>query len=276
MRRSRPGQEGEAVPLAKSLLPLLLAGAALGACNHGSSTDARTELPPDRRAEAVALAVADPLRADHRATDARRKPSDLVLFAGVQPGDRVLDLIPGDGYFTRIFSKIVGPQGKVYGVWPEAYAKLARGNVATLRALSGSKDYANIAALVEPTGSLSAPEPLDVVWTSQNYHDYADEFMGRIGPAVLNKAAYAMLRPGGVYIVIDHAAAAGSGMSATETLHRIDPATVKQQVTEAGCEFVGEDAALRNLADPHDVSVFDPAIRGHTDQFAYKFRKPAA
>jgi predicted methyltransferase len=99
--------------------------------------------------------------------------------------------------------------------------------------------------------------------------------MGPTDPALLNKAVFKALKPGGTYIVIDHVAEAGSKLRDTDTLHRIDPATVRQQVTAAGFEYVGESGVLRNPDDTHKVKVFDKSIRGHTDQFAYKFRKPA-
>lgn len=134
--------------------------------------------------------------------------------------------------------------------------------------------YGNIDILAQPAAKLTSPEPVDVVFTSQNYHDYPDKFMGPTDPAVLNKAVFAALKPGGLYIVIDHVAEAGSGMRDTDTLHRIDPAIVKKQVLGAGFQFVGESDVLRNPADDHKLIVFNPKIRGHTDQFAYKFRKP--
>ncbi len=218
----------------------------------------------------VAKAVADPGRAQDRKIDGRRKVAELVAFAEVAPGQKVLELIPGSGYFTRVFSKVVGPKGRVYAVWPKEYDE----SMAKIRAVADA--YHNVELLVQPAAKLTAPEPVDVVFTSQNYHDYPDKFMGPTDPAVLNKAVYAALKPGGLYVVIDHAAEAGSGMRDTETLHRIDPATVKQQVLAAGFAFVGETDVLRNPADDHTLLVFNAAIRGHTDQFAYKFRKPAA
>jgi predicted methyltransferase len=112
------------------------------------------------------------------------------------------------------------------------------------------------------------------VWTSQNYHDFHDSFFGPADLAVVNKAIFTALKPGGLYIVLDHVAAPGSGLRDTETLHRIDPAIVKKEVTAAGFEFVSEDDSLKNPADPHTAKVFDPSIRGKTDQFVYKFRKP--
>src|SRR3954451_7853996 len=211
---------------------------------------------------ALDKALADPARKDQSNADARRNPGTLVTLAGVKPGDKVLDLIPGSGYWTRIFSKVVGPTGKVYAVWPQAYASEATGDIATLKALSANKYYGNIVTEVQPTTTLSAPEPLDVVWTSQNYHDYPDKFMGKNDPSVLNNAVFKALKPGGTFMIIDHAAKAGTGLADTDTLHRIDPAIVRKEVEAAGFKFAGESKALENPADPRNVAVFDKSIRG--------------
>jgi predicted methyltransferase len=258
---------------------ILLAFAALGACGQAApSAPAATEpahvVDPIAIPAAVTAALADPERAMHVPTDARRHPAELVAFSGAKAGDRVLDLIPGDGYWTRIFSAVVGPQGRVYAVWPQAYAAEAEGNVRQLQALAATPHYANVRVAVEPTATLTAPEPLDLVWTSQNYHDYPDAFMGHLDPSVLNRAVFAMLKPGGTWFIIDHATAPGAGMSETERLHRIDPAAVRRQVEAAGFEYVGESRVLANPADDHRHPVFDPSIRGHTDQFVMRFRKP--
>jgi predicted methyltransferase len=235
--------------------------------------------PQPRQFSQAALdtALADPARKDQRdANDARRKPGPLIALAGVKPGDKVLDLIPGSGYWTRIFSKIVGPKGRVYAVWPQAYAREAMGDVQNMQKLSADKYYGNIVTLVQPTTTLSAPEPLDVVWTSQNFHDYPDEFMGKGDPATLAKAAFAALKPGGTFMVVDHRAKDGRGLADTDTLHRIDPAAVRKLAEGAGFRFAGESKVLDNPADPLDIPVFDRSIRGHTSQFAYKFVKPAS
>ena len=251
------------------LIALAVLALAAGGCG-------REEAPRQFSQAALDAALADPARESSRqAADDRRKPGPLIAFAGVKPGDKVLDLIPGDGYWTRIFSKIVGPEGKVYAVWPEAYARFARGNVKTLQGLSADKHYGNIVTQVQPSAILSAPEKLDVVWTSQNYHDYPDEYMGKdADPELLNKAVFGVLKPGGTYMIIDHRAADGRGMSDTEKLHRIDPANVRKQVEAAGFRFAGESKVLENPKDPLDVPVFDRAIRGRTSQFAFKFVKP--
>ena len=222
----------------------------------------------------VSKAVADPARGDDVNNDARRKVADLIAFSEAKPGDSVLELIPGSGYFTKVFSKVVGPKGHVYAVWPKPYDDESHPDSDVMRKLATQPGFSNIETLVQPADTLTAPRPLDVVFTSQNYHDYPDKFMGPVDPAILNKEVFAALKPGGTWIVIDHVAEAGSKLRDTDTLHRIDPATVKQQVTAAGFEYVGETSVLRNPNDTHKVKVFDKSIRGHTDQFAYKFRKP--
>ena len=222
----------------------------------------------------VSKAVADPARGDDAKIDARRKVGELVAFSEAKPGDSVLELIPGSGYFTKVFSKVVGSKGHVYALWPKPYDDESHPDSDVMRKLATQPGFANIETLVQPADALTAPTPLDVVFTSQNYHDYPDKFMGPTDPAILNKAVFKALKPGGTYIVIDHVAEAGSKLRDTDTLHRIDPATVKQQVVAAGFEYVGESSALRNRNDTHKLKVFDKAIRGHTDQFAYKFRKP--
>jgi predicted methyltransferase len=224
----------------------------------------------------IAAAVSDPSRpAKMVARDANRHPAELLAFSGIRPGDRVADLIPGGGYFSNLFSLVVGAKGHVYEVWPAEYVKVDGEEVAP-----GTKNGApdprlpNATILLQPAAAFAAPEKLDLVWTSQNYHDYPDPFMGPTDPAVLDRAVFAALKPGGVFFVIDHAAAAGSGTRDTNTLHRIDPAVVKAQVAAAGFVFEGESPVLRNPADDHTKLVFDKAIRGHTDQFVFKFRKP--
>ena len=251
-------------------MAVAIAAAFLGACEKGEPARQFSQ-------EALDKALADPARKEQReAADERRKPAALIALAGVKPGDKVLDLIPGTGYWTRIFGKIVGPEGKVYAVWPQAYARTAMGNVATLRQLSADTYYGNIVTEVQPTTTLTAHEPLDVVWTSQNFHDYPDEFMGKGDPATLARDAFNILKPGGTFMVIDHMAKPGRGLADTDTLHRIDAASVRRIVEGAGFRFAGESKVLNNAMDPLDIPVFDKSIRGRTSQFAYKIVKPAA
>ena len=222
----------------------------------------------------IAAAAADPSRAAQAADDPRRHGPEILAFAGVASGARIIDLIPGGAYWTRLFAKAVGPRGHVYGIWPIPYVSDAPKDVAAYALLAGSPGYRNVSVAQEPATRLDADRKVDLVFTAQNYHDYPDKFMGSIDPAILNKAVFAALKPGGIYLIIDHAASAGSGMRDTDTLHRIDALAVKSQVTAAGFEFIASSPLLANPADDHTKSVFDAAIRGRTDQFIFKFRKP--
>src|SRR4051812_33441650 len=177
----------------------------------------------------LAQALSDPARGDMKAVDAKRHTAELMAFSGVKPGDKVVDLIPGSGLFTRVFAKAAGPKGHVYMVWPNEYAQEAASDVVASDKLAADKAYGNISVLKEPAAAFSTPEKVDLVFTAQNYHDYPDKFMGKVDPVAFDRQVYAALKPGGVFLVIDHAAEAGSGMRDTDTLHRIDPAIVRQQ-----------------------------------------------
>jgi predicted methyltransferase len=222
----------------------------------------------------VTASIGDSARPDaDKKLDPERLPADMLAFAGIKPGMKVMDLIPGTGYFTRLFAKAVGKDGYVYSYQPAEFDAFYKGKPPPIKAVAAG--YSNVSVIEAPINSLVAPETLDVVWTSQNYHDLHDSFAKPADLAVINKQVFAALKPGGHYIILDHAAAAGSGLRDTETLHRIDEATVKQEVQAAGFKLVGESNVLRNPKDPHDKLVFDPSIRHHTDQFILKFMKPA-
>ena len=143
-----------------------------------------------------------------------------------------------------------------------------------LNVLLGQADVANVTVLVQPISALSLPQQADLIWTSQNYHDLHDPFMGSPDIARLDKALFDALKPHGTLIVLDHAAAAGTGARHTDDLHRIDPATVKAELTAAGFRFEEASDALRNPADNHTLGIGDPSLRGHTDRFIMKFTKP--
>jgi predicted methyltransferase len=218
--------------------------------------------------------TADTTLARDTAADARRHGPEIAAFTGLKSGDKVIDLIPGGGYWSRTFARIIGPTGHVYGIWPRPYAQEAGTDVKKYDALTRDPNFGNVSATIQPAAELKAAEPVDLVFTSQNYHDYPDKFMGPTDPAILNKAVFAALKPGGIYLIVDHSAAAGSGLRDTETLHRIDPAIVRKQVEAAGFVFVGESKLLANPADDRTKAVFDKSIRGRTDQFILKFKKP--
>lgn len=222
----------------------------------------------------ITKAINDPARAAEKKDDARRQMAAVMAFTGVKPGDKVLELVPGSGYWTHVFSPIVGPKGHVYTVWPNEMAKFSGKSLAKWQDLVKTPHYANVSLLKQPAATLSVPQKVDIVFTSENYHDYHDPFMGPVDMKSFDQQVYDALKPGGVFIVIDHIAPAGSGVTDTNTLHRIDPALVKQEVESAGFVFDGSSDALKNSQDPLDIKVFDPSIRGHTSQFIYRFRKP--
>ena len=204
--------------------------------------------------------------------DEARKPTEMLAFAGVKPGQTVVDFMMGSGYFTRILSPAVGPKGKVYAYQSAEFVKF--------RAAYGTEQqaavapYQNVTALTAPVASAGLPEGVDLVLTVQNYHDlHLKAFPPGTADAV-NKEIYKALKPGGVYLVADHAAAAGAPIEVADSLHRIDPAIVKKEVEAAGFKLAAEDdKLLGNPADPHTENVFR-SIRGHTDQFVMKFVKP--
>jgi len=224
----------------------------------------------------ITAAVADGTRPDaDRQRDADRKPGETLAFAGVKPGATVLELAAGRGYYTRLLSAVVGPKGKVYvAVPPPKPDAPADAPVpgAAIRAIAADPHYANVNVLVQRLGDLSVPAKVDLVWTSQNYHDFHN--IADISVSTINHAIFQALKPGGTYFVLDHAAAAGSGTRDTSTLHRIDKATVIKEVQDAGFQLKGESDILQNPADDHTTKVFEGPIRGHTDQFILKFSKP--
>ena len=225
---------------------------------------------------AATMAVADPSRPDSDTTrDADRKPAQTLAFSGIKPGDKVADYVADSGYFTRLFSSIVGTKGHVYAVEPTGFFKYQSFAKAAAELQGYAVAHPNVtvttAAALE---GLRFPEKLDLFWISQNYHDLHDKFMGPVDTAAFNKAVYEALNPGGLYVVLDHSAAPGAAADVTETLHRIESSTVRREVEAAGFKFDSESSILANPADPRTAKVFDPTIRGHTDQFILKFRKP--
>jgi predicted methyltransferase len=220
----------------------------------------------------VTRAVADPARpAADSERDAGRKPAETLAFAGVKPGDWVLELAPGKGYFTRLLSAVVGPQGQVTNYIVSQPPK-PDAPPPPIVALAAEPHYSNVKVHLQRLVEVKPTNSFDLVWTTQNYHDFHN--IEGLDVATLNHAIFAALKPGGIYLVVDHAAEAGSGLRDTKTLHRIDANAVRQEVTAAGFELVGESGMLRNKDDPHTGKVFEGPIQGHTDQFILKFRKP--
>jgi predicted methyltransferase len=226
----------------------------------------------------VVAAIADPGRPDKDVKlDASRHPAALVTFAEIKPDDTVMDVWPGGGYWTRIFSKVVGPRGKVYAYVPEEIAGFKFDPLGVAKAVAAEPGRGNVVAISDPLASQPPPQyrnTLDVVWTFENYHDLHNKFMKGADVDGFNRAVFMLLKPGGYYVIADHVAPAGTGLADTDTLHRIDPAAVRAEVEKAGFVYDGETKVLANPDDPKTALVFDPSIRGKTDRFVYRFKKP--
>jgi predicted methyltransferase len=208
--------------------------------------------------------------------DAQRKPAEVLAFFGVQPGMSALDLFAGAGYFTEVLAAIVGPTGHVVAHNNKAY--LDGVGEEWDRRFAGSR-LANVEQLRAEGNELElTPGRFDFVLLSAVYHDvyYVDEARNwpRIdGPRLLAEL-YASMKPGATLGLIDHAAAPGSPAETGGTLHRIDPDIVKRDFAAAGFVLEAESDVLRNPADDLTKGVFDPAVRGRTDRFVLRFRRP--
>jgi predicted methyltransferase len=230
----------------------------------------------DGSSDAIAAAINDPSRpASDTVRDANRKPAQTLSFVGVKPGDKIGDYAAGGGYFTRLFSALTGPTGHVYASVPSAlfkYPNIVKG-IADIQVYAAAHPTVTV-VFASALDAAMYPEKLDIFWISQNYHDLHDRFMGPVDMAVFNRTVYSALKPGGLYIVLDHTAAKGSPDEVTDTLHRIEPSTVRREVEAAGFKFEAESGILANAEDPRTAGVFDASIQGRTDQFILKFRKP--
>lgn len=235
--------------------------------SHGASLGA-ANVPAN-----VTAAIADSHRPKSDTDrDADRLPAVMLGFSGVKPGDKVAELIPAGGYATRLLSAVVGPMGHVYSINLNTLNDRIKEQI---KPVTDDPAYANVSVSNQVLGELKVPEPLDVVWTSQNYHDFKNPGMFFADTVAMDKAIFAALKPGGLYIIIDHVAEAGSGTRDTGTLHRIDPATVKAEVLAAGFVLDGESKDLANLGDPHTARVPGPGnVNDRSDKFYFKFRKP--
>ena len=203
------------------------------------------------------------------ALDPAWKVPEVVAFIGVKKGDKVADIVAGR--LTGSLAEAVGPSGKVYAIETAEVVKAHPQALEHMKALAAQSP--NVVVSADPVAT-PLPAGLDAVFIRQNYHDLYDKFMGPADVPAFNKAVFTSLKPGGVYVVLDHTAEAGSDLSATETLHRIDPERVKKDILAAGFKLDAESPILVNKSDDHTKNVFDPSIRNHTDQFLFKFRKP--
>jgi predicted methyltransferase len=263
----------------KSLLaaPILLVLVATGCGQKKEPQEPPATAGPEAAAPAalagfIADAVSDPGRlADARVRDPYRKPADMLSFSGIRPGDTVVEIAPGGGYYTALLSRVVGPSGKVYAVDSERLHEYMPSLREMYTKYIEADPRENVEYSSQRLDALQLPADVDQVWMVQFYHDTIWLDVDR---AAMNKAFFDALKPGGVYLVIDHSALAGAGDAVTKDLHRVDSATVKAEIEAAGFVRAGTSDVLANADDPLDDSVFDEARRGRTDRFVWKFVKP--
>lgn len=218
----------------------------------------------------IATAVADPTRPQaERDADANRKPAETIAFAGVKPGMIVGEFYPGGGYFTRMLSDVVGPKGHVYGM-----ENLRWDDPKSDKALIDGAKGGNVSIEAAAFGTVRFPKPLDIAWVTQNYHDLKIAKYGVVDTIAFNRGVFNALKKGGVFLVLDHEAPAGTDVAGIEKLHRIERAQVIREVTSVGFKLVGEGNFLRRSSDDHTLPIFDAKVRGQTDQYVLKFVKP--
>ncbi len=231
-----------------------------------------------RATAAVDAALSSPDRpAADLEQDARRKPREILGFLGVEPGMRVLDAMSAGGYYTELLARVVGVKGQVIAYNNPPYAKFAAKGIAERYA--GDR-LPNVRQVTAPVVELELqPASLDAALFVMSYHDLywkpKDGSWSGTDPAAMLARLRAALKPGGVVVVQDHVATAGGDAAdVVDKLHRIDPALVKRDFARAGFDFDGDNTVLAHPDDDHSKLVFDPAVRGKTDQFVYRFRKP--
>ncbi len=227
---------------------------------------------------AIDAALASPERpAADRDQDERRKARNVLEFSGVGSGMTILDAFSAGGYYTELLARVVGPEGQVIAYNNPPYAKFAEKGIAARYAGDRLPNVWQVTGTIEELEL--APASLDAAIFIMSYHDLywrpADGSWPPTEPTLLLAKLHAALKPGGVIVVQDHVAAAGGDTAAVvDKLHRIDPAVVRADFAKAGFTLDGESDVLAHPDDAHTTMVFDEAIRGRTDQFLFRFRKP--
>lgn len=248
----------------KRLVPLMIVALAMPAT-----------AAPAPQSNAIAAAIDDPGRpAADKARDADRHPAQLLAYAGIKPGQKVADFIMGGGYLTRILAKAVGPTGKVYAYQPAEFIQYKASYATDQDAIAAA--YPNVVTSRESLGAVAFPAGLDAIVTVQNWHDlHLKQSTPELGGKVAAQL-FAALKPGGVLLVVDHVGIAGATpFAVADTLHRGDAGATKREIEAAGFRLESQSPLYANPKDAHTAAVFDPSIRGKTDQFVYRFRKPA-
>ncbi|WP_375203573.1 class I SAM-dependent methyltransferase [Hyphococcus sp.] len=255
---------------------IVVMAALLAACAQSAPEDAPESVlaaagdDPAARAAAVLSLPSRPVE-DH-ADDALRKPANVLAYMDVRPGMKIFEMEAGSGYYTELLSPLVGPKGEVVMHSPEPFDAFLGDAIA-----NRAEGLDNVRVTKSNFDDLDAEDgSMDMVTWILGPHDlYYTPGGAELGD---DETAFAeimrILKPGGDFIVLDHAATPGSPRSTGGTVHRIDPALVLEMATEAGFMLAGESDVLRNPDDNYDANIFEPEVRRKTDRFLYKFKKP--
>jgi len=272
-------------PRVPAALRATLTAAALGVVSSCANVTGAKAPAALTDAQIAAIVNSPDRTAADRANDKRRKPEQMLAFVGLRPGMVALDVVAGGGYTTELLARGIGPTGKVFaqaqprdpdrpvpaGARPPGAGVLDR----EARLVAANVPAAPIALalqrLVDPVPPELAQGKLDLVTLMFNYHDLG--FLGE-GRAQMNRALFAALKPGGVYVIADHSGRPGTGISESTTLHRIEEAFLRSEVEAAGFKLLESGSFLRNPADPRDKETPDPPMP--KDEFVLKFVKPGA
>ncbi len=247
----------------KLIVPLICA---LVCSISGCSVSSPSIVEPDFIKAALASSIRT---ADDRENDASRKPDEFIRFIGLNRGDVVAEINAGSGYYARIYPSLVGSDGHVFVTNAKFVLGLFDGIQGRLA--DSLNTVNNVTLSVQEDNEILLPRRLDVAILNNIYHDLHWQ---KLDLARWNSSVYRALRPGGYYIVADHIAEAGSGERDSSKLHRIDPTLVKSEILDSGFELIDECDIFRNPNDDHKSMIVDPKIRGTTDRFVFKFRKP--
>lgn len=245
------------------ILPVLLCSFALSAAPAAAK--------PSDYAAAVAFKGRP---AESVAMDANRHPAEVLDFMGLKKGMRTVDVLTGAGYYAELMGQAVGPNGSVVAWEPANFYERAKDKLDPMVAREPN------VKLVTDFRSAMAPNAYDFAMIHLNYHDFywesAKYGVVRTDPNQILAALYAAMKPGGIVAVVDHVGPAGDTRALVDQLHRIDPEVVKADFQRAGFVLDGQSDMLRMASDDHTKNVFDPAVKGKTDRFVFRFKKPRA
>jgi predicted methyltransferase len=254
----------------------LVAALAIAACATSSNQSTSKGPVPLAVADYAAI-LADPSRpAADKADDAARKPAEVLAFSQIRPGDTVIEMEAGRGWYSDLLSSAIGPSGKLIVQYPPEFAY----GDAAFKARTDAGRLKNAVISVTAfdklqAGDKSVDKVLWILGPHEIYYTPRNAQAGVLGDVQKTYAEIArVLKPGGTFIAMDHAAIAGAPTTTGQTIHRIDPAVVLAAAKAAGLEYVDKSEVLANPSDDRSKMVFDASVRRHTDQFLFRFRKP--